>query len=177
VVNGTATYSFGERLIGAAKLDKRVYEDVEQDTSSIYQAITVVFLSSIAAGAAVFSESGTSGFVATIIGAFLGWVAWAYLTYFLGTRVLPTPQTEATLGQLLRTTGFATAPGILAVLGIWRPVTGLVFFVANIWCLIAFVIAVRQALDYRSIWRAIGVCLIGWLIYATILTILTWPRL
>ncbi len=35
--------------------------------------------------------------------------------------------------------------------------------------LIAMVIAVRQALDYNSTWRAIGVCVIGWLIQAVIL--------
>jgi hypothetical protein len=26
------------------------------------------------------------------------------------------------------------------------------------------VIAVRQALDYRSTWRAVAVCLIGWIV-------------
>ena len=35
-------------------------------------------------------------------------------------------------------------------------------FAASIWMLVAMVIAVRQALDYQSTGRAIGVCLIGW---------------
>jgi hypothetical protein len=26
------------------------------------------------------------------------------------------------------------------------------------------IIAVRQALDYRSTWRSVGVCLIGWIV-------------
>jgi hypothetical protein len=34
------------------------------------------------------------------------------------------------------------------------------------------VIAVRQALDYHSTYRAIGVCLIGWLAQAAILGLL-----
>jgi hypothetical protein len=36
--------------------------------------------------------------------------------------------------------------------------------------LAAFIVAVRQALDYDSTWRAVGVCLIGWIIYAVLST-------
>jgi hypothetical protein len=32
--------------------------------------------------------------------------------------------------------------------------------------LVAMIIAVRQALDYESTLRAVGVCLIGWIIQA-----------
>ena len=35
--------------------------------------------------------------------------------------------------------------------------------------LVAMVIAVRQALDYTSTLRAVGVCLIGWLVQVVIL--------
>jgi hypothetical protein len=38
--------------------------------------------------------------------------------------------------------------------------------------LVAMVIAVRQALDYESTWRAVGVCAIGWLIQTLILALL-----
>ena len=37
--------------------------------------------------------------------------------------------------------------------------------------LIAMIIAVRQALDYQSTLRAVGVCIIGWVIQAIILMI------
>ncbi|MBI3994407.1 MAG: hypothetical protein HY349_00385 [Nitrospirae bacterium] len=57
------------------------------------------------------------------------------------------------------------------MLGVLPGLTGIVFLVAAIWSLIAMVIAVRQALDYRSIWRAIGVCMIGWLVQALILAL------
>ena len=58
---------------------------------------------------------------------------------------------------------------MIRVLGIIPGLTALVFSVAGIWMLVAMVIAVRQALDYRSTWRAIGVCAIGWLAQALIL--------
>ena len=43
---------------------------------------------------------------------------------------------------------------------------------AGIWMLIAMVIAVRQALDYKSTWRAIGVVIIGFLVQAIVLIML-----
>jgi hypothetical protein len=38
--------------------------------------------------------------------------------------------------------------------------------------LVAMVIAVRQALDYTSTLRAVGVCVVGWIIQTVILLIL-----
>jgi hypothetical protein len=34
--------------------------------------------------------------------------------------------------------------------------------VATIWMFVAMIIAIRQALDYKSTGRAVVVCLIGW---------------
>ena len=77
--------------------------------------------------------------------------------------MLAEPQTDADVGQLLRTTGFSASPGLLRVLGIIPGIGTLAVGVANIWMLVAMVVAVRQALDYNSTARAVGVCLIGWL--------------
>ncbi len=38
--------------------------------------------------------------------------------------------------------------------------------------LAAMVVAVRQALDYTSTWRAVGVCLVGWLILVLVTAVL-----
>ncbi len=85
--------------------------------------------------------------------------------------MLPEPQTRADHGELLRTIGFSSAPGLIRVLGIIPGLADLVFSVAGVWMLVAMVIAVRQALDYKSTWRAIGVCVVGWTIQAVILAI------
>ena len=114
-------------------------------------------------------SGGLLGIVVGTIGAVAGWYVWAFVTYFIGTRLLPEPQTRADHRELLRTIGFSSTPGLIRVLGIIPGLTALVFSVAGIWMLVAMVIAVRQALDYRSTWRAIGVCAIGWLAQALIL--------
>ena len=165
-----------DRIIRAAKLDVHLYEEVEADTEAMGQAMGVVVLSSVAAGVGVIARGGFAGIVPVIllgtIFALIRWFIWAYLTYFIGTKFLPEPQTKANFGELLRTIGFSSSPGLIRVLGIIPGLTGYVFLVANIWMLIAMVIAVRQALDYKSTLRASGVCLIGWIIQGLILMLL-----
>jgi hypothetical protein len=157
--------SYTERLIGAAKLDADTYEEVEADPSALGQAMATVVLASIAAGIGTFGDGGISGLVMVTLGSLIGWFIWAGLTYLIGTKMLPEEQTEADIGQLLRTTGFASSPGLLRILGIVPVLGALVGLIVSVWMLIAFVVAVRQALDYKSTGRAVAVCLIGFVVY------------
>jgi hypothetical protein len=163
---------FKTRLIRAAKLDAALYEEVEADKGAMGQAMGVVVLASVAAGIGTLRAVGLAGILMGTVSALVSWFVWAYLTYFIGTRLLPEPETRTTPGELLRTIGFSSSPGIIRVLGVVPGLTAPVFFVAAVWMLSAMVIAVRQALDYRSTLRAVGVCLIGWVVQALVLALL-----
>ncbi len=159
-----------DRMLRAARLEPQLYEEVEADTTAMRDALTVVVLSSLAAGI-----GGGGGFSSVVMGTVVsigGWYVWAYLTYLIGTRILPEPQTQADHGELLRTLGFANAPGVIRALGIIPGLRALSFVVAAFWMLAATVVAVRQALDYTSTLRAVGVCAIGWAIYIAVMTLL-----
>lgn len=152
------------RMLGAALLDARVYEEVEADVHATRQAVAVVLLASIADGIGL-SAAGALNLQVLVTGilvATAGWMAWAILTYLIGTHFLPEPKTRADVGELLRTLGFASTPGLLRVLA-RIPVLGLAIYVfATLWMLVAMIVAVRQALDYTSTARAVGVCVAGW---------------
>ena len=155
------------RMLRAARLDATLYEEVEADHGALWQATSVVVLSSLAAGIGDRGSSVSEGLVLTTLAALLGWYIWAYLIYFVGTRLLPGLRTETDWGQLLRTIGFASAPGVFRVVGVvlpGPPWTSLLFLIVAVWMIAAMVIAVRQALDYESTARAIGVCVVGWVI-------------
>jgi hypothetical protein len=156
--------SFVERVIGAAKLDAHIYEEVEHDRTAMAQAMTVVVLSAVAAGIGSL-HAGFRGLVVVSVVALVGWFIWGWLTYLIGTKLLPEANTKADPGELLRTIGFSSAPGVLRIFGFVPLLGGVISFVASVWMLVAMVIAVRQALDYSSTNRAIGVCAIGWLVY------------
>lgn len=147
-------------------LDVGVYEEVEADTGATGQAMGVVLLSSLAGGigAVGLGAGGFGGVVVGGIAALIGWVSWAFVTYLIGTRLLPEPQTRADVGELMRTLGFAQSPGLVRILGVIPVLGPLVLIVVSIWMLVAMVIAVRQALDYTNTLRAVGVCLVGWVL-------------
>jgi hypothetical protein len=162
---------FVDRMIRAAKLDVNLYEEVEADKGAMGQAMGVVILSSVAAGIGNSGAAGIKGLVLGTIVALAGWFIWAFLTYYIGTKLLPEPQTKADYGELLRTIGFSSSPGVLRVLGIIPMLGNILNLIIGIWMLVAMVIAVRQALDYKSTWRAVGVCLIGWIVQIVIFTV------
>jgi hypothetical protein len=154
---------FLRRITGAALLNAQAYEDVERDRSATMQAMAVVLLSSLAAGVGALGPLGARPLALAAISllAFAMWFIWAVLTLQIGTRILPSPQTRADVGELLRTTGFAAAPGMLRVVALIPGLTAVVFVVTTAWMLMSMIVAVRQALDLTSTGRAFAVCALG----------------
>jgi hypothetical protein len=172
--------SFGERMLRSALLHAETYEEVEHDTRAGRQALAVVVLSGAAVGVGGIANSGPEGILVQAAVAVIGWWIWAYATYFIGTRLLPTAETSADPGQLLRTIGFSGAPGILRFIMIVPGVAFPAFVVGTLWELVAMVVAVRQALDYTSTLRAVAVCALGFPLYAlpliaSVLFLGPWP--
>ena len=165
--------SMVDRMIRAARLNVATYEEVEADSGATLQAMWVVVIVAVASGIGLLATGGNFG--GLILGVVLGVAQWAILaliTYWIGTGLLRTPETHATWGELARTTGFAQAPGILRVF-VFIPGLGSVIFTAvSLWQFAAMVIAVRQALDYRSTWRAVAVVAIAFIIAFAVASIL-----
>jgi hypothetical protein len=172
--------SFGERVLRSALLDAETYEEVEADEGAGGQAFVVVALSGAAVGVGGITNSGPEGILWQAAVAVVGWWIWAYTTYLIGTKLLPTEHTEADPGQLRRTIGFSAAPGILRFAMVFPVMAFPAFVVGTLWELVAMVVAVRQALDYHSTLRAVAVCLIGFPLYAlalvtSVLFLGPWP--
>src|SRR5205814_9449793 len=108
------------RLIGAMALDPVVYEEIEADRSATAQALVVVVLSSLSAGIGARAyTNGSVGAVLFISGlALVAWLTWALVTFQIGARLMPEPQTRSDVGELLRTIGFSAATGMLRLFGI-----------------------------------------------------------
>ena len=162
----TTGRSLLHRMMRAAALRADAYEEVEADANATVQAVGVVVLASVAAGVGARGfGGGAPGDIAffTVV-ALAAWAAWALLTYQIGARLLPARKTQADVGQLLRTLGFAASPGVAHVAGVLPGMTRPVFAITSVWMLLAMIVAVRQALDYESTGRAVVVCLIGWLL-------------
>lgn len=163
------------RMWRAARLESQLYEEVEADRSATPQSAVVVLISALGAGIGSIENGGVEGILWCTLAAFAGWYAWAVVAAFIGTRWFPEPQTSSDTGELLRTLGYSTAPGVLRLFALIDPIAGWVFLFCTGWMLVAMVVAVRQALDYGSTLRAVFVCVIGFPIYAvSILVSLLW---
>ncbi len=155
--------TFLQRMIGAAKLDIDTYEEVEHDENATMQAAGVVAIVAVCS-AIGGADDGGGGIIAGPISALVGWMIWSAVTYFIGTRLF---KGEATWGELLRTIGFAHAPGVLLVLGGVGLIGGLAAAAAGVWMLIAGIIAIRQALDVGT-GEALITAFLGWLAAAAL---------
>jgi hypothetical protein len=158
--------------MGSLALRPSTYEDVEADPRSLPQALLIVALSGVATGVPYFRGVGVSGILAGLFVVLAGWLCWSWLVYHIGVRWLPGKNTQADWGQLLRTTGFAASPGILRIGGVIPEARDPLLWLTSVWMLLAFVVAVRQALDYEQTWRAVAVCVAGWVVYVTLLLVL-----
>jgi hypothetical protein len=153
-----------KRMIGASRLDALTYEQVEADRTGTAGAVFVVVLASACAAIGTGARDPLS-IVAATVALMMTWMIWVTLTYIIGTRVMPDPGTHADIGEVVRTTGFSAAPGVLRLFG-FLPLVGLPILIATtIWMLFTFVVAIRQALDYANSARALAVCVLGWLIH------------
>lgn len=160
------------RMIGAATLNVHVYEEVEADKSATWQAFGVVVLVALVSGIGFLFTGGTSGLIGAIIFALIGWGLWALIIYWIGSTLFRTSRTKADWGQLLRTLGFAQSPGVLRIFGLIPIIGPVIFFATILWQIATTVVAVRQALDYTSTLRAVGVVLVAFIPYALLLGLL-----
>lgn len=146
------------RMRGAAMLDVATYEEVEHDTDATGQAAIVVILVAICTAIGAVWRGGPS-IIMGPVSAILGWLLWSAITYIIGGKVLGG---TATWGELLRTIGFAQAPGVLMIFAIVPLLGWAVRAVVAIWMLFTGVVAIRQALDF-STGKAILTAFLGWL--------------
>jgi hypothetical protein len=160
-----------DRMLRAAKLDVHLYEEVEGNPALMSEALLVVVIVAVALGIGSLTLNPLA-LALGVVFAVIGWALWAAVVYFVGTRLLSTPQTHADWGQVARCTAYAQSPGLLRVFG-FIPILGpLIVFVAVIWQIICMVTGVRTALDYTSTGRAVAVVLIGFIPYLILYAIL-----
>ena len=157
--------SFGMRMLRAAWLHADTYEEIEADRSAIWQAAVVVIGACTAIGVARYVQSSGAGIPAnplvlqvalSIVEPLVLWFAGSAFVFMVGATFFRGPDTETDFAEVLRTTGFAFTPALLRIFAIIPAPVGLgIDLVVRAWVFVAFVVAIRQALDFSTA-RAIG---------------------
>ncbi|MEK9954803.1 MAG: hypothetical protein VW577_05295 [Pelagibacteraceae bacterium] len=161
---------FLNRVFRSIKIEPEVFDEVQKDKHATLSAALVVIISSSAAGIGASHLGMTNFFLAPIL-SLVSWFVWSYIVYVVGVKFFPDPKTKATHANLLRAIGFSSAPGIIRVLSFNSELMTVTFIGSAFWMLVCMVVAVRQTLQFKSLWKAFGVVLIAWLLQALVLII------
>jgi hypothetical protein len=161
--------TFGERVVGALKLDASTFEDIERDPAAMGQAIGIIALAALAGNLGQIWRLGFGVMLIGVCSSLLGYVLWSVVVWLAGTKLMPDPATKADFPETFRTVAFAASPGLLGVVSI-VPFLGwfvmlLLTPIILIWSMAAMVVAVRSVLDYSETFKAVIVVLIGFVVY------------
>ena len=161
---------FINRIYRSIKIEPQLFDEVQKDKKATIQAAIVVVLSSAAAGVGAIQLGATNFFIAPLL-SLISWVVWAYIVYFVGVKLFPEKNTETTHSALLRSIGFSSAPGIIRIFAFNSDLMTVTFIGSAFWMLACMVVAVKQTLNYQSLWKAFGIVIISWLVQAFFLII------
>jgi hypothetical protein len=164
--------TFGDRVVGALKLDANTFEDIERDPTAMGQAVGIIALASLASNLGQVWHFGFAQMLIGVCSSLVGYLFWALVVWLAGTKLMPDPATKADFPETFRTIAFAASPGLIGVVTI-VPVLGwalmiLLTPIILIWSMIAMVVAVRQVLDYSDTFKAVIVVLIGFVVYLVV---------
>lgn len=169
--------TFGDRVVGAMKLDPNTFEDVERDPTAIGQSVGVIVLAAVAAGIGNVFRGGLTGIVYGACLSVVGFLVWSLIVWVIGTKVMPEPATKADYAETFRVLGFSAAPGLASVITI-IPILGyLLMLLIWLWQIAAMIIAVKAVLDYSTLGKAIIVVVIGWIVNFVLTMIILAPLL
>ena len=166
--------SLVSRMVRAVKLDVGLYNEVEADESATSQALLVVVIAAVLSaigaliGSAIQGTGAGAALLSTLISSLIGWVLASVTIYLVGVYLF---KGTATLGELLRTLGFAYSIQAVNILSFIPVIGPLIGFAAAIWGIVMTVVAAREALDVDT-GKAVATVIIGWIIWFVFLMVM-----
>lgn len=158
------------RMAGAARLDRAVWRDLEQDpraTAHVTRVVTVVGL----AEALGMADAGLRGAGAALLATFLGWWIWTACARVMGAVL--TARGRAGDGRLLPALGLAQSPRLLAVFGFFPALGWPLAILLSSWVLLAGIAAASVTLGLGT-GRALVTVLPGWILLVILRAVFGW---
>lgn len=174
------THSFTERILGALKLERPIFDEVRRDTSAMTQAAILIAVTGFASGLGAYygdrSQEFTvndrtyhvgSSILAAIVGgainiviALVVWVLISLIYRFVAIRMLGSSETSIQWQEVARPVGFAAAPSLLSLFTPIPILGGLLSLIGGIWAFAAQIVALSETF-HVSKWRAFGIIVIS----------------
>jgi len=178
--NGTKLPPFIFRMVRAAKLDVKFDEGKEDYKVNNLQACLCVILTSLATStgfgiAWIFKWAGLWSIwvlLIILIYSIFAWLLFSFFTYFIGNRLIKSPDNKVTFGELSRTIGFSASPGVFGFF-VFIPTVGVFIWLgATIWALISGVVLVKNKMNFSPT-RAVITSFTSWLVCLIFVFVIT----
>jgi hypothetical protein len=184
------THSLGERIIGALKLDRGIFDEVRRDPSAMIQAAGIIvatgLLSGIGQFAAVRGQTLDDGdtqfdmpdsFLVPLLGGLgiavaglIFWILGAVLFRFVAVRFMGSPETNIQWQEVARPLGFASAPSLLLILTPIPVIGVLISSVVGLWGFAAQIVALSETFGVSKL-RSFAIILVTALVLSLVLVI------
>lgn len=181
-----------DRIVGAVKLSRPIFDEVRRDPSAMMQAAGIVAVTGLLSGISQFAvyrgetidlgngdtyEVTNSFFgplasgIALAVLSLIFWVISAVLYRLVATKMLGSPEVNIQWQEVARPVGFASAPALLLIL---TPIPVIGYLVASllwIWTLATSIVAISETFRVSK-WRAFFIPLVAWIGLAIVLSLI-----
>lgn len=138
-----------DRAQNVSMLALPTFRTIQVDPNATKEAAIVVAVVAVASAIGTIGNEGGSILV-SLIGAFLSWLILSGMTYFFGANIFGTPTTQVNMKSLLRTLGYAQAPGVLALFGIIPLFGWMLVLIGGLWSFVTAIVAIRETLQLST---------------------------
>lgn len=152
---------FFQRLKLALMVNQDFYEEVINDPKTQGHSLWVVALFAMTASFGIFSRVSGTAVNINLMVTLITWYIWAFTTYYIGTHFFSEKDTPRDRKAVMRIIGFASAPGILRLFSFIPYLSGLILLLSSVWMIYAASLALKRALNYTSMARAVGVTVLS----------------
>lgn len=185
------SHSFAERVVGALKLQRPIFDEVRRDPGAMLQAAGIVIATGLLSGIGQFAtirgqsvDTGdrtyevANSFLVPLLGglgiAVAGLIFWIFgslLFRFVALKMLGSPEAGMQWQEVARPLGFASAPSLLLILSPIPVVGFLVGSVVGLWSFAAQIVAMSEVFRVSK-WRAFAIMLVASIGLALVLSLL-----
>jgi hypothetical protein len=154
-------HPFLERMYLAAKLDPQFYDDLVTRTDLHRQSIWVMAIYVMSSSMGFLGRGGGKAVNTYLVTALIAWYVWAFTVYFIGRRMIKT-DTPVDRYAVMRAMGYATAPGVMGLLGAIPNMTLPVWVLISVWMIAAASFGTQRSFRQASIRPTAILCLSAW---------------
>ncbi len=151
-----------KRMQRAMLLDQTLFEEVVADPSVQGQSVWVVAIYAMTTAFGSFSMINGTAVNIGLITTILTWYIWAFSVFYFGTRFLGPMPVGADRKTIIRVIAFASAPGVIRLLGVIPKTTMIILAVSSIWILIAAVLGLKKVFTQTTTAKITAICVGTW---------------